>query len=65
MLAAKAQVQQYLEQVNVYFDCENDALKLQEVSEQQRSVLDQYNAELRTFRAASRAAGMRPAVLRR
>lgn len=65
MLAAKAQVQQYLEQVSVYFDCENDALKLQDVSEQQRTVLDQYNAELRTFRAANRVASARTASVTR
>ncbi|MFM1886977.1 MAG: hypothetical protein RL026_2134 [Pseudomonadota bacterium] len=61
MLGAKAEVEQYMEQVNAYFNCEGDALKLQEVSAQQHAVISHFKAEVQAFRAASRAPGTRPA----
>lgn len=61
MLGAKAEVEQYMEQVNAYFDCEGDALKLQEVSAQQHAVISHFKAEVQAFRAANRAPGARAA----
>jgi hypothetical protein len=60
MQAAKQQVDSYLGRVSEYFACENDALKLQEVSEQQQSVINRFNSELRAFRQANRVASARP-----
>lgn len=51
MQDAKRQVVQYNEQVSAYFKCENDALKLLEVSEEQKAVVKSFNAEVRAFRS--------------
>jgi hypothetical protein len=61
MMEAKLQVVQYNEQVAAYFKCENDALKLQEVSEEQKSVVKSFNAEVRAFRSVYMVAAARPA----
>lgn len=65
MQEAKHQVEQYLEQVSAYFSCENDAVRLQEVSEQQKSVMNRFNAEVRAFKAANRVGSARPVGLAR
>lgn len=65
MQDAKLEVEQYLERVSTYFQCEGNALKLQEVSEQQKSVLNRFNAEVRAFRAANSVASARPVGLTR
>ena len=38
MQDAKRQVEQYKEQVSTYFKCEKDAIRLMEVSEQEKAV---------------------------
>lgn len=63
MQDGKRQVEQYVERVSAYFKCENDAIKLQEVSEEQKAVVNQFNAEVRAFRAVNRVAAARPAGL--
>jgi hypothetical protein len=65
MQQAKQEVEQYLGLVSAYFGCQNDALKLQEVSEQQKSVTSRFNAELRAFREANRVVSARPVGLTR
>jgi Ni/Co efflux regulator RcnB len=61
MQDAKRQVEQYNEQVSAYFKCENDALKLLEVSEEQKAVVKGFNAEVRAFRSVYMVAAARPA----
>jgi hypothetical protein len=61
MQEAKRQVEQYNERVTAYFKCENDALKLLEVSEEQKAVVKSFNAEVRAFRSVYLVAAARPA----
>lgn len=63
MLDARQQVEQYLDHVSDYFSCENDAQKLQEVSERQKSVMNRFNAEVRAFKAVNRDGSARSAHL--
>lgn len=65
MQQAKLQVEQYLEEVSAYFNCESNALRLQEVSEQQKIVMNRFNAEVHAYRAANRVASARPVSLTR
>lgn len=69
MLEARRDVEQYLVHVADYFDCENNAVKLQEVKQRQKLLMTRFNAEVRAFNAASRtdaapAARLTPAVNR-
>jgi hypothetical protein len=61
MQDGKRLVEQYNEQVSAYFKCENDALKLMEVSEEQKAVVKSFNAEVREFRSVYLVAAARPA----
>jgi hypothetical protein len=63
MQDAKRQVEQYNERVSAYFKCENDALKLLEVSEEQKAVVKSFNAQARAFKSVHMVAAARPAGL--
>lgn len=53
MLAAKRDIEAYVQQVANYMKCEGDALKLQEVKARQTEMLNWFNAEVRAFNGAS------------
>jgi hypothetical protein len=61
MQEARLEVEQYVERVADYFQCENDALKLQEVGERERAVVNRFNSSVMAYLRTNSVAKARPA----
>jgi hypothetical protein len=59
MLEARREIDQYLQHVYLYMECEADGRKLQAVKAEQKLVTDNFNAQIRAFNARSEAQGFR------